>query len=218
MWDEFSPFNKGWYKEMLKNSVLKVLILPFSLVPYLCGGTFFADQAKALPGQTTEEVGAWIQAHPTLRPNINEKFFIQKSDTAAQRFTFQASVFAPGKVEFIKDRSRIRSERLSMYDAINGMSFERLEESLRVLYGLDIYQDFRRAQVIYEYPSQSTVNSARFAKTPIREALRGELRVGDRYAYWVEIAQPKNGKAFTGQITVLLKSDLNKLEAQLKSR
>ncbi len=105
-----------------------------------------------------------------------------------------------------------------MYDAINGMSFERLEESLRVLYGLDIYQDFRRAQVIYEYPSQSTVNSARFAKTPIREALRGELRVGDRYAYWVEIAQPKNGKAFTGQITVLLKSDLNKLEAQLKSR
>ncbi|MCP6759443.1 MAG: hypothetical protein NHB32_11910 [Fischerella sp. CENA71] len=203
---------------MRKNPLLQVLILPFSLVPYICGGTFFADQAKALPGQSTEEVGAWIQAHPTLRPNSNEQFFIQKSDTAAQRFTFQASVFAPGKVEFIQDRSHIRSERLSMYDAINGMSFERLQESLRVVYGVDIYQDFKRAQVVYEYPTQSTVNSARFAKTPILEALQGELRLGDRYAYWVEIAQPKNGKAFTGQMTVLLKSDLDKLKAQLQKR
>ncbi|TFI53171.1 hypothetical protein BLD44_017700 [Mastigocladus laminosus UU774] len=203
---------------MLKNPLLKVLILPFSLVPYICGGTFLADQAKALPGQSTEQVGAWIQAHPTLRPNINERFFIQKSDTAAQRFTFQASVFAPGKIEFIQDRSRIHSERLSMYDAINGISFERLQESLRVVYGIDIYQDFKRAQVVYEYPTQSTVNSARFAKTPIREALRGELRLGQSYAYWIEIAQPKNGKAFTGQMTVLLKSDLNKLKAQLQKR
>ncbi|MGJ5675522.1 MAG: hypothetical protein ACR9NN_18215 [Nostochopsis sp.] len=203
---------------MRKTPLLQVLILPFSLVPYICAGTFFAHQAKALPGQSTEEVGAWIQAHPTLRPNSNERFFIQKSDTAAQRFTFQASVFAPGKVEFIQDRSRIRSESLSMYDAINGMSFERLQESLRVVYGVDIYQDFKRAQVVYEYPIQNTVNSARFAKTPIREALRGELRLGDRYAYWLEIAQPNNGKAFTGQMTVLLKSDLDKLKAQLQKR
>ncbi len=203
---------------MRKNPLLQLLILPFSLVFYICGGTFFADQAKALPGQSTEEVGAWIQAHPTLRPNSNERFLIHKSDTAAQRFTFQASVFAPGKVEFIQDRSHIRSERLSMYDAINGMSFERLQESLRVVYGVDIYQDFKRAQVVYEYPTQSIVNSARFAKTPILEALQGELRLGDRYAYWIEIAQPKNGKAFTGQMTVLLKSDLDKLKAQLQKR
>ncbi len=197
--------------KMLKKPLVKFLILPFSLL--VCH-----PQAKALPGEITENVGAWIKAHPTLRPGVNEKFFVQKSDTAAQRFTFQASVLPPGKVGFTKDRSRIRSERLTMYDAINGMSLERLQESLRVIYGLDIYQDFQRAQVVYEYPSQSAINSARFAKTPIREALRGELRLGDRYAYWLEIAQPKNGKAFTGQMTVLLKSDLDKLQAELRNR
>jgi len=95
---------------------------------------------------------------------------------------------------------------------------ERLQESLRVIYGLDIYQDFKRAQVLYEYPDESAINSARMARTPIREALKGELRVGDRYAYWLEVAQPRNGKAFTGQMTVLLKSDLNKLETELRNR
>jgi hypothetical protein len=176
------------------------------------------SRANALPGQSTEEVGTWIKAHPTLRPRAGEKLFIQKSDTAAQRFTFQASVLPPGRVAFTKDRSVIRSERFTMYDAINGMTLERLQESLRVIYSLDIYQDFKRAQVLYEYPDQSAINSARMAKTPIREALKGELRVGDRYAYWLEVAQPRNGKAFTGQMTVLLKSDLDKLEAELRNR
>ncbi|MEA5507524.1 hypothetical protein VB735_31415 [Halotia wernerae UHCC 0503] len=203
---------------MLKKSLLKFLILPFSLVPWLCVGMLFDSQADALPGQSTEEVTTWMKAHPTLRPRSGEQLYVQKSDTAAQRFTFQASVLPPGKVVFTKDRSRIRSERLAMYDAINGMSFQRLQSSLRVIYGLNIYQDFNRAQVMYEYPNQSAVNSARHAKTPIREALRGELRVGDRYAYWMEIAQPKTGKAFTGQITVLLKTDLDKLEAELRTR
>ncbi|MDJ0735980.1 MAG: hypothetical protein QNJ47_18265 [Nostocaceae cyanobacterium] len=196
---------------MLKKSVLKYFILPFSL--------FILDsEAKALPGQPTEEVGAWIKAHPTLRPRSGEKFFVKKADTAAQRFTFQASVLPPGRITFSKDRSKIRTERIAMYDGINGMSLQRLEESLRVIYGLDIHQDFKSAQVVYEYPNQSAINSARFAKTPIREALRGQLRVGDRYAYWVEIAKPRDGKAFTGQMTVFLKADLDKLESELRNR
>ncbi|MFK0733174.1 MAG: hypothetical protein ACFKPT_22545 [Gloeotrichia echinulata GP01] len=203
---------------MLRSSLFTLLILPFSLVPWLWLGMFFNSQANALPGQRTEEVDTWMKAHPTLRPKSSERLFIQKSDTAAQRFSFQASVFPPGKVLFIKDRSRIRSERIAMYDAINGMTFERLQESLRVIYGFDIYQDFNRAGVVYEYPSEGAINSARFAKTPIREALRGELRVGDRYAYWIEIAQPNTGKAFIGQMTVLLKTDLDNLEAELQNR
>jgi hypothetical protein len=203
---------------MLKKPLLNSLILSVSLVSWVSLGTLFNSQANALPGQSTEEVGTWIKAHPTLRPNRGEKFLIQKTDTAAQRFTFQASVLPPGKVGFIKDRSKIRNERIAMYDAINGMTLERLQESLRIIYGLDIYQDFDRAQVIYEYPNESAINSARFAKTPIREALRGELRVGSRYAYWVEIAQPQNGKAFVGQMTVLLKNDLDKLEVELRNR
>lgn len=203
---------------MLKKSLLTLLIVPFSLVPWLWLEMLLNCQANALPGQRTEEVDTWIKAHPTLRPKSSERLFVQKSDTAAQRFSFQASVFPPGKVLFIQDRSRIRSERIAMYDAINGMTFDRLQESLRVIYGLDIYQDFNRAPVVYEYPNQSAINSARFAKTPIREALRGELRVGDRYAYWVEIAQPNTGKAFIGQMTILLKTDLDKLEAELRNR
>ena len=204
--------------KMLKKSLLNYLILPFSLAPLLCMGTLFDSKVNALPGQSTEQVGTWIQAHPTLRPRSGEKLFVQKTDTAAQRFTFQASVLPPGRVEFSKDRGRIRTERITMYDAINGMTFTRLQESLRVIYGLEIYQDYDRAQVVYEYPNQKVVNSARLAKTPIREALKGELRVGDRYVYWVEIAKPKTGKAFTGQMTILLKTDLDKLERELQIR
>ena len=200
---------------MLKKLSIHFLILPSSL---LFLGTLFNLQAKALPGQSTEDVATWIKAHPTLRPGSGEQFFVQKSDTAAQRFTFLASVLPPGKIEIPNNRSMIRSERLAMYDAINGMTFERLEESLRIIYGLGIYQDFNRAQVIYHYPSESMINRARFAKTPIREALQGELRVGDRYAYWIEVAKPKDGKAFTGQMTVLLKTDVDKLEEELQNR
>nr|WP_199327109.1 hypothetical protein [Nostoc sp. FACHB-888] len=205
-------------RKILKKSLLNFLILPVSLVPWLSIGILGNSHADALPGQSTEEVGTWIKAHPTLRPRSGEQLFVQKTDTAAQRFTFQASVLPPGRVEFSKDRGRIRSERISMYDAINGMTFTRLQESLRVIYGLEIYQDYDHAQVVYQYPSEKVVNSARFAKTPIREALKGELRVGDRYVYWVEIAQPKTGKAFTGQMTVLLKTDLDKLEKELQIR
>ena len=204
--------------KMLKKSLFNCLILPFSLAPWLCVGTLFDSKVNALPGQSTEEVGTWIKAHPTLRPRSGEQLFVQKTDTAAQRFTFQASVLPASRVEFSKDRSRIRSERIAMYDAINGMTFARLQESLRVIYGLEIYQDYDRAQVVYEYPNQKVINSARLAKTPIREALKGELRVGDRYVYWVEIAQPKTGKAFTGQMTILLKTDLDKLENELQIR
>lgn len=203
---------------MLKKSLGKFLILSCSLAPWLSTGMLFEAPANALPGQSTEEVTTWIQAHPTLRPNSGEKLFVQRSDTASQRFTFQASVLPPGRVEFTKDRSTIRTERMTMYDAVNGMTLKRFQESLRVIYSLDIYQDYDRAQVVYKYPNQSAINSARLAKTPIREALQGELRLGSRYAYWVEIAQPKTGKAFTGQITVLLKTDLDKLEAELRNR
>ncbi|BAY91092.1 MULTISPECIES: hypothetical protein [unclassified Tolypothrix] len=203
---------------MLNKSLLNCLILPLSLVSWLSVGMLADSKANALPGQKTEEVTTWIQAHPTLRPHRGERLFVQKTDTAAQRFTFLASVLPPGKVAFTKDRSMIRSERITMYDAVNGMTFERFQEALRIIYGLDIYQDFERAQLLYKYPNESAINSARFAKTPIREALQGELRLGDRYAYWIEVAQPKEGKAFTGQMTILLKSDLDKLEAELRNR
>ncbi|MEM1392696.1 MAG: hypothetical protein AAGG00_05275 [Cyanobacteria bacterium P01_H01_bin.150] len=197
---------------MFKKSLLQVLILPLA---------FFISNhgtARALPGQPMEEVETWIKAHPTLSPRSGERFLVTKTDTPAQRYSFQAMVSAPGKLTFSNNRNRSRTERISIYDAINGMSVDKLKESLRRIYGLDIYQDFKRAKVIYEYPSRSTINAARFAGTPIQEALKGELRLGSRYAYWVEVAHSKNGKAFTGQMTVFLKSDLDKLEEELQNR
>ncbi|MTJ10306.1 MULTISPECIES: hypothetical protein [unclassified Anabaena] len=203
---------------MLKQSLLNLLILPCSLIPWLTAEILVNTPVKALPGQSTEEVITWIQAHPTLRPRSGEKLSISRSDTAAQRFTFQASVLPPGRVTFTRDRSTIRTERMTMFDAVNGITLQRLEESLRVIYGLDVYQDYNDAQIVYQYPNQSAINTARLARTPIREALQGELRVGDRYGYWIEIAQPKQGKAITGKITVLLKADLDKLETELRTR
>ena len=197
---------------MLNKSLLQIFILPLAL--------FISNHGvvRALPGQPMEDIETWIKAHPTLTPRSGERFLVTKTDTAAQRFSFQAMVSAPGRLTFSNNRSQSRTERISMYDAINGMSVDRLKESLRRIYGLDIYQDFREARVIYEYPNQSAINQARFAKTPVREGLKGELRVGSRYAYWVEVAQAKNGKAFTGQMTVFLKSDLDKLEEELRNR
>jgi hypothetical protein len=203
---------------MLNRSLRNLLILPCSLIPWLVGEVVCHFPVQALPGQSTEEVAAWIKAHPTLRPTSGEKLTVIKSDTAAQRFTFQASVLAPGKVMFTKNPSNIRHERMTMFDAVNGVTLARLEEILRVIYSLDIYQDYNNAQVVYQYPTQTSVNAARLAKRPLQEALRGELRVGDRFAYWIEIPQPKQGKAISGQISVLLKSDVDKLQTELKTR
>jgi hypothetical protein len=205
-------------REMLNKSLRKILIFSCSLIPYFSAEILINSPAKALPGQSTEQVTTWIQAHPTLRPRSGERLFVSKSDTAAQRFTFQASVLPPGKVTFTRDRSTIRTETLTMYDGVNGVTIERLEESLRIIYGTDVYQDYNRAQVIYEYPNQNTINRARLAQTPLREALTGELRIGDRYAYWIEVAKPRNSKALTGRVTVFLKSDVDKLLAELKTR
>jgi hypothetical protein len=197
---------------------LKFLILPSCLFPYFSGEILLNSPATALPGQSTEDVGSWIQAHPTLRPQSGEKLFVQKSDTATQRFSFLASVFAPGRIVFSPDRSKIHTERINMYDGVNGVTFDRFHESLRIIYGQDIYQDYKNARIAYKYPNESAINQARLAKTPLREAIQGELRLGDRFGYWVEIAQPKTGKAVTGQMTVFLKGDLDKLEAELRNR
>ncbi|MFM2060982.1 MAG: hypothetical protein RLZZ507_652 [Cyanobacteriota bacterium] len=205
-------------RKMIKKYLRNFLIFSCPIIPYVSCEILVNSPAQALPGQSTEEVITWIQAHPTLRPRSGERLFVSKSDTAAQRFTFQASVLPPGKVTFTKDRSTIRTERMTMYDGVNGVTLQRLEESLRIIYGVDIYQDYNRAQIVYDYPNQSAINQARLAKTPIREALTGELRVGDRYAYWIEIAKPREGKALSGKVTVFLKSDLDKLEAELRTR
>ncbi len=195
-----------------------VFLLPLALVPWFCLGTLFTSKANALPGQTTDRVTAWIKAHPTLRPSSGETLLVRKSDTAAVRFIFQASVLSPGLATPAGDPGVIRTEQIDLFNAIDGVTANRLEESLRVIYGLDIYQDYQRAQVVYAYPNEAMVREARGQAAPLQEALQGQLRLGDRYAYWLEIAQPRQGFPITGKITILLKSDLDKLESELRNR
>ncbi len=187
-----------------------LLLVPFYLF-------LFTSTAKALPGESVVTVTSWINAHPTLRPGVGDGLLVTKSSTAAQRFTFQATVLAPGRVTSPRDRATIRSERMSFYDTINGVTFDRLRESLRVIYGLEIYQDFERARIVYDYPVPETIDLARRVNLPLA-AQRGELRLGERFAYWMEVTQTDTGKAFNGQMTVFLKDDLDKLEIELRER
>ena len=178
----------------------------------------FSSNAKALPGQSEAEVAAWIQSNSTLSPDIGERLIIRKRSTAAQRFDFIAETLPPGKIIDVNNLGIIRTERIELFDAINGVDRERLEKSLQKIYGLDIYQDFRRSQVIYSYPSDATVKLSITQKKPNLAARHGEVRSGNRYAYWIEVAQPQTGKSVNGKIMILLKEDIDRLETYLRNR
>ncbi|NEP61992.1 MAG: hypothetical protein F6K31_34445 [Symploca sp. SIO2G7] len=178
----------------------------------------FTSAAKALPGETTETVAAWINAHPTLRPGIIDGLRVRKSETAAQQFTFKASILPPGELTLVKDKGKIRHERIAFYDQINGVTFNRLEESLRVIYGLAIYQDYQRARLVYDYPSPETIDLARRQDRPLLAAQEGQLVLGERYAYWMEVTNTESGKAFYGHLIIFQKEYLDKLETQIRDR
>ena len=198
----------AWWRILLPHSLF---LLPFSFL-------VLGSSANALPGETTDTVAAWINAHPTLRPGIGDGLLVQKTSTPAQRFTFQATVLPPGRVSLPRDRGTIRTERLTFYDMVNGVTPERLEESLRTIYGSVIYQDFDRASIVYYYPTPDIAELARRQNRPLLAARQGELRLGERFAYWWEITEAEEGKAFNGQLTVFLKEDFDKLETELRDR
>lgn len=177
-----------------------------------------ADRGQALPGQTPEDAALWIQSNATLRPSRGEKLLIRKSDTPAQRFTFQASTLQVGKAAAGASTRVIRTEEILLFDIMNGVTQGRLEESLRVIYGPTVYQDYAQAQVVYRYPDRPTLSQSTNRNTPLLAALQGEVREGDRYAYWVETTRRPTGPAYTGRITVFLRADLPKLEAELRNR
>lgn len=189
-----------------------------SLLPIGALALLSSGQAWALPGQSREEVAAWIQANPTFKPASGEVLLVRKSDTPARRYEFEASFMPPGRLSSLRGGGRIRSERLEIFDIPNGVTMERLEESLRAVYGLDVYQDYQRADVVYDYPTRDTVDRARRERKPLLELIQGELRRGERFAYWVELAPNRGGKSQTGKVVVFLKSDLDKMETELRNR
>jgi hypothetical protein len=175
-------------------------------------------QAAALPGQSVTEVASWMQANPTIQPAPGETLLVRRSDSPSRRFTFKASITAPGRATAGDRKDIIRSESISLFDTVDGVNQERMEESLAIIYGEDLYQDYRQASVVFRYPTPEMLNRAEQLNTPLLRYIQGELRQGERYAYWVEVAQTPDQRPQNGQITVLLLEDLPKLAAELQSR
>ncbi|MDB9312479.1 hypothetical protein PN462_05130 [Spirulina sp. CS-785/01] len=180
----------------------------------LCLGVL-ATPSYALPGQRTETVAAWIAGNPALRPTARDGLTVKRTSTAAQRFEFRASIFPPGLVSSIGNPGTIRSETFSIVDRINGVSQMQLEQSLREIYGLDIYQDYLRGQILHSYHSEQTLEMSRRLALPGIAAQRGEIRLGEGFAYWVELTSNGEGEVYAGQLTVLLMEDVEKLEREL---
>lgn len=181
-------------------------------------GSVLTGQALAIPGQTVDEAAAWMQANQTLQPGIGETLLVRKSDTPARRFTFEALTTSPGLATLENTRGVIRTEQITLFDRINGVSKNRLENSLGGIYGVDILQDYQQAAVVYQYPTPALEDAAVNQDAPLLDFMQGEVRQGDRFGYWVETVQTRNGTAYSGQISVFLLDDLDKLVQELQTR
>jgi hypothetical protein len=171
----------------------------------------FSGVAQAIPGESVSTVEAWIDAHPTLRPNPNERLVVNRADTPARRFSFRATVIpVTGLSPDLELRRIIRTEETRLVDIVDGISKVHLEEAIRAIYDAAIYNDYRRAQIVYTYP-----DPASGAVTGESAWRQGELREGDRFGYWIERIVDPNGFAAVGEVSVFLKEDLPQLQADL---
>jgi hypothetical protein len=188
-----------------------------SLILSLLAGSF-SSSAEALPGQPVAEVAAWMQSQPTLQPEPGETLLVRRTDSPSRRFTFQAAITAPGRAIAGDRKDIIRSETITLFDTVYGVSQARLEEALGIIYGDGLAQDYITAAPVLTYPTAETLSRAETANLPLLRLTEGELRQGNRFAYWVETVQTPDGKAQNGRITVLLLEDLPKLTAELERR
>ncbi len=209
------------FKRMLQTALTKSM-MPIATVASLgvgFGFSFgFVQSAQALPGQGSDEVLLWMKANPGIRPSPTEKLTVRRTNGPSQRMTFEASVLSPGRVISSRTGGRIRSETLTLFDMLYGVNEARLEATMRSIYGLDVHRDFQTAKVIYSYPTIKEEATAIRAKQPIAVALKGELRQGNRFAYWTEIVRNRNGLNYGGKVVIFLAEDLLKVEGEIKSR
>ena len=174
--------------------------------------------AQALPGQSTNEVLQWIKTNPGLRPAPGETFVVRRTSSPAQRLTFEVSMLAPGRINSMRVSGKVRTETLTIFDKLYGVTEARLEESLRSIYGATVHRDFQTATVLYSYPTDEAVQKAIKANQPIAAALKGELRRGQNFAYWVEVTRNPDGLNYGGKVMVFLQEDLPKIESEIKAR
>jgi hypothetical protein len=164
----------------------------------------------ALPGQPTRIVESWMRTHPTLRPRPHERLTINRVASPGQRFTFQASVFPVTGVSPGTNQRVIRTERFILVDHANDITPERLEESLRVIYGAQVFNDYRQGNLLLSYP-----NPQPGPPTSPGLVLQGEVREGEQFAYWQELSYDQEGNAYLGRMAIFLKEDLPLLREQL---
>lgn len=174
--------------------------------------------AQALPGQGTDEVLQWVKTNPGLRPSPGEKLVVRRNNGPAQRLIFEVSMLAPGRIVPIRTSGKVRTETLTIFDMLYGVTEARLEESLRSIYGATVHRDFQTAKVLHTYPTNEAVQKAIKANQPIAAALEGELRKGQTFAYWVEVTRNPDGLNYGGKVIVFLPEDLPKIESEIKAR
>lgn len=172
----------------------------------------------ATPGEPIPQVINWIRAHPNLPAPQRNPLRTFQSNTPAQRFTFEASTTAPGTFRGMVGSNLIRSERLSFFDMVNGVTRDRLERALRLIYNPEVMMDFQGSTLVYGYPTEAMLEFARRRNLPLLAAQEGELRAGKKFAYWLEIVHTEQGIAYNGEITVFLKEDLITVEQFLRNR
>lgn len=178
---------------------------------FTAGLLIYAPGAWALPGQTAAAVEAWMRSNSTLSAAVNRGLTAFRQDTPARRFTFQASIFPVAGVISLEAGTVIRTEQLTLFDGIDGVTRNRLEESLRAIYGAAVYTDFQQAQPLYYYPqSEESFHTGSQAAV-----FQGEVWEGQNYAYWLELTSTPQGVVNSGRITVFLKEDLPRLRRQL---
>ncbi|MEL7505004.1 MAG: hypothetical protein AAFN18_21325 [Cyanobacteria bacterium J06554_6] len=184
--------------------------------------TSLTAPAQAIPGESVDEVKAWMQGHPTLRATENERLQVQRTETPARRYIFRATIFPIGGTDGNSDtpailnrgldRSQIRVETFMLVDTVDGVDYEDLEEALRVIYGPDLYADYRRSTSTRLYPVSSPARLLR----PNRSDARGQVREGAAYGYWLELIPNPDGTVHTGSISVLLPEDIDQLQSHLE--
>ncbi|MEL6552401.1 MAG: hypothetical protein AAFQ63_02895 [Cyanobacteria bacterium J06621_11] len=183
-------------------------------------GMSMDDRAIALPGQTIDEAKSWMQAHPTLRARPSERLSIRRSNTPSNRYTFHGSPFGPaggsGESLLVRrsngERVMVRSEKFTLVDMVRGVDIPQLEDSLRTIYGAEVFADYRRAQTVMVY------SPGRAEDRGTERAIRSHLLEGDLYAYLIEVMPNTNGIVETGAVTVMLREDVAAIQEGLRSR
>lgn len=163
---------------------------------------------QAIPGQSPPIAESWIRNNPTLSPAPHERLNIHRTPSPGQRFSFQASLFPVAGAMPAHARRIIRTERFTLVDHANDITVDRLEESLRLIYGPQIFNDYRQGELLFEYPTDQATDNPNLT-------LVGAVRTGERFAYWYELAYGASGTPYLGRMAIFLKEDLPSLRERL---